>query len=70
MSIDNFVYKSDMTIFVGNNFDVIAANLFKTFREFDAKKIDIVLVHGISRNGLGLGIMNRLEKAAYKKIKI
>lgn len=70
MSTDNFAYKSDMTIFVGDNFDAISANLFKTFREFDAKKIDIVLVHGISRSGLGLGIMNRLEKAAYKKIKI
>ena len=70
MSTENGAYKSDMTIFIGCNFDTIAANLFKTFREFDVKKIDVVLVQGISRNGLGLGIMNRLGKAAYKKIKI
>lgn len=70
MSISNKKYKSDMTVFLGKNLDVIAANLFNTFREFDIKKIDIILVQGISRKGLGLGIMNRLEKAAYKKIKI
>ncbi|MBM2820181.1 MAG: hypothetical protein HW410_1864 [Nitrosarchaeum sp.] len=70
MSTENFVYDSDVTIFIGSNFDVIAANLFKTFREFDARKVDIVLACGINRKGLGLGIMNRLGKAAYKKIKV
>ncbi|MEX0861515.1 L-threonylcarbamoyladenylate synthase [Nitrosopumilus sp.] len=70
MSISNTKYKSDMTVFLGNKLDVLAANLFNTFREFDVKKIDVILVHGINRKGLGLGIMNRLEKAAYKKIKI
>jgi len=70
MTAVNTRYKSNMTVFLGNNLDVIAADLFKTFREFDTKKIDIVLVQGISRKGLGLGIMNRLGKAAYKKIKI
>jgi L-threonylcarbamoyladenylate synthase len=61
--------KSDMTRFIGNNPEKIAANLFKSFREFDSRKIDIVLAQGISHKGLGLGIMNRLAKAAYKKIK-
>lgn len=64
-----FVAKSDMNRFVGTRPDAIAANLFKAFREFDAKKIDIILAQGISQKGLGLGIMNRLGKAAYKKIK-
>jgi L-threonylcarbamoyladenylate synthase len=61
--------KSDMTRFVGKNPNKIAANLFRSFREFDAKKIDIVLAQEISQRGLGLGIMNRLGKAAYKKIR-
>src|SRR5574338_98360 len=69
LSTDKAKQKSDMTRFVGASPDVIAANLFRAFREFDAKKIDIVLAHGISHQGLGLGIMNRLGKAAYKKIK-
>lgn len=65
----NIPYKSDMTRFVGADFSTIASNLFRTFREFDARKIDIILAQGISHEGLGLGIMNRLGKAAYKKIK-
>lgn len=70
LSTTNTRYKSDMTVFLGKKLDVVASNLFKTFREFDGKKIDVILVQGISRKGLGLGIMNRLGKAAYKKIKI
>lgn len=61
--------RSDLSRFIGSNPSTIAANLFKSFREFDEKKIDIILAQGISQKGLGLGIMNRLGKAAYKKIK-
>jgi hypothetical protein len=38
MTTTNTRYKSDMTVFLDNNFDIIAANLFKIFREFDTKK--------------------------------
>jgi L-threonylcarbamoyladenylate synthase len=65
-----FSQKADMVKYVGSNFGEIAANLFKALREFDSKKIDIILAQGISKKGLGLGIMNRLGKAAYKKIVI
>jgi L-threonylcarbamoyladenylate synthase len=65
----NHAYKVDMTRFVGNSPDKVAANLFKVFREFDEKKIDIILVL-VSKKGLGLGVMNRLDKAAHKKIKV
>lgn len=47
-----------------------ATNLFKIFREFDSKKVDVILVQGVPRKGIGLGIMNRLGKAAYMKIKV
>ena len=70
LSTERNYIKSDMTRFIGNNPDRIAANLFKSFREFDERKIDIVLAQGISHKGLGLGIMNRLGKAAYKKIRV
>jgi hypothetical protein len=33
-------------------------------------KIDVVIAQGIRRKGLGLGIMNRLSKASYKKINV
>ncbi len=71
MTVDKtFAQKADIVKYVGSSFDKIAANLFKTLREFDSKKIDIILAQGISKKGLGLGIMNRLSKAAYKKIKV
>ncbi|MBM2851654.1 MAG: hypothetical protein HW420_201 [Candidatus Nitrosotenuis sp.] len=66
----NHTYKADMTRFVGSSPDKIAANLFKVFREFDEGKMDVILAHGISKKGLGLGVMNRLDKAAHKKIKV
>ncbi|MEW6044730.1 MAG: L-threonylcarbamoyladenylate synthase [Thermoproteota archaeon] len=62
--------RSDLTKYLGASHAKIAVNLFEAFREFDAKKIDVVLAWGISRAGLGLGIMNRLSKAAYKRIKV
>lgn len=62
--------KSDLTKYLGPSHEKIAASLFEAFREFDAKKIDVVLAQGISKTGLGLGIMNRLGKAAYKKIQV
>lgn len=66
----NHAYDADMTRFVGNSPDKIAANLFKAFREFDAQGIDVILAHGVSRKGLGLGIMNRIGKAAHKRIRV
>jgi len=66
----NHTYKADMVRFVGDSPSRIAANLFKVFREFDEGKIDIILAHGISKKGLGLGVMNRLGKAAHMKIKV
>ncbi|MEM3007436.1 MAG: L-threonylcarbamoyladenylate synthase [Candidatus Nitrosotenuis sp.] len=66
----NYLQRSDLTKYLGTSYAEIAANLFEAFREFDAKKIDVVLAQGISKTGLGLGIMNRLGKAAYKKIQV
>lgn len=66
----DFSQKADMIKYVGSDFSEIATNLFKILREFDSKKIDVILAQGISQKGLGLGIMNRLGKAAYKKIKV
>lgn len=53
----------------GSDYDRLAAVLFKTFRDFDSRKIDVILVQAVPKRGIGLGIMNRLEKAAYRKIR-
>jgi len=46
----------------------VAANLFASFRRFDALGVDIILAEGFEAVGLGLAIMNRLRKAAGYRI--
>lgn len=54
-----------------NNASEIAANLFKVLREFDEKNMEIILAESVSSSGIGLAIMNRLNKAAgYNIIKV
>ncbi|UCD39979.1 MAG: threonylcarbamoyl-AMP synthase, partial [Candidatus Bathyarchaeota archaeon] len=43
---------------------MIAKNLFRLLRQFDKEKVDIIIVEGVSLEGLGLAVMNRLRKAA------
>lgn len=64
----NHNYKTGAIKFIGKDCDAIAKNLFKTFREFDKEKIDLIIAEGVSDNGLGLAVMNRLRKASYKII--
>ena len=54
--IFNYGYKNDK--------EEISRILFSKLRDFDRLSIDLILVQGIDKEGLGLGIMNRLEKAA------
>lgn len=65
---DKSRYDVDELIFVGSGPEKFASSLFKTFRKFDSKKISVILVQSVPKEGLGMGIMNRLEKAAAKKI--
>lgn len=49
----------------------ISSNLFSILRKFDRLGVDEILAEGISREGLGLAVMNRLYKAAgYNIIKV
>lgn len=66
-------YQGAEVISLGNrkNASEIAANLFKVLREFDEKKTEIILAESVSSSGIGLAIMNRLNKAAgYNIIKV
>lgn len=54
--IFNYGYKNDK--------EEISRILFSKLRDFDRLNIDLILVQGIDKEGLGLGIMNRLEKTA------
>lgn len=49
---------------------IIASNLFDVLRSFDSSKVDIILSESFDDNGIGGAIMNRLGKAASKKIEL
>jgi L-threonylcarbamoyladenylate synthase len=59
-------YKADVVKSFGSREDpaTIAKNLFRLLREFDQEKVDIIIAEGISLQGLGLAVMNRLRKAS------
>ncbi|KXZ40537.1 L-threonylcarbamoyladenylate synthase [Alkalithermobacter thermoalcaliphilus JW-YL-7 = DSM 7308] len=55
-------------ISLGKDINDVARNLFKTLREMDKRKIDIVYSESFDTKGLGQAVMNRLNKAAGYKI--
>ena len=57
-------YGERTTLNMGNNPADVAANLFALLRKCDEMGLKEVFVEGMSEEGLGTAIMNRLEKAA------
>jgi L-threonylcarbamoyladenylate synthase len=59
-------YRADTVKSLGSRFNlaVVAQNLFRLLREFDAENVDVIIAEGVSTEGLGLAVMNRLRKAA------
>jgi len=56
--------------FIGKTKKLIASNLYKTFREFDDQKINVIIMREIDNSDLGFAIMNRLRKAASEIITV
>jgi len=53
------------------NLNTIAKKLFKELREFNETSVDIILAESVPLDGIGLAIMNRLQKASnYHIIKV
>ncbi|MCX8129571.1 MAG: L-threonylcarbamoyladenylate synthase [Clostridia bacterium] len=50
------------------NPETIASSLFKALRTFDEKGVDVILAEAVDKSGIGMAIMNRLNKAAGYKI--
>lgn len=63
-----FYQKADLVLVPGSrkNLEKIAQNLFKTLREFDKTKVDIILAESFPEKGIGFAIIHRLKKAAEK----
>ncbi len=59
-------YHADVVVSMGNrhNLLTVAQNLFRLLREVDAQGVDVIVAEGVSSEGLGLAVMNRLRKAA------
>jgi L-threonylcarbamoyladenylate synthase len=59
-------YQADVVKSLGNrsNLEVVAQNLFRFLREVDAENVDVIIAEGVSSDGLGLAVMNRLRKAS------
>lgn len=54
-----------------DNLNEIAKNLFETLRKCDDLGVEYILCQGFEEDGVGLAIMNRLNKAAgYDIIKV
>lgn len=66
-------YQVDVVETMGSRFntDIVARNLFGRLRELDAKGLDVIIAEGLSTDGLGLAVMNRLRKASgYNIVKV
>ena len=59
-------YQADVVKSLGSRFNLatVAQNLFRLLREVDAEKVDVIIAEGVSSEGLGLAVMNRLRKAS------
>ena len=63
-------YDADIVKIAGSRADprTIARNLFEILRGFDDQRVDIILVEGVETKGIGLAIMDRLERAAGHRV--
>jgi L-threonylcarbamoyladenylate synthase len=59
-------YRADVVVSLGSRSDLatVAQSLFRLLREVDAQGVDVILAEGVSSEGLGLAVMNRLRKAS------
>lgn len=59
-------YEADVIKSLGSrrNLGIVATNLFRLLRDFDIENVDVIIAEGVSVEGLGLAVMNRLRKAS------
>lgn len=56
-------YKTDSKLDMGDSLEDISKNIFTLLRKVDKYNVDLVIIEGVKREGLGLAIMNRLIRA-------
>ncbi len=65
-------YPGERVVILGSRRDPerAAAALFASLRDLDRSGIEVILAEGIPRRGLGLAVMDRLERAAREIVKL
>lgn len=63
-------YANGLVLEVGSRHDLgtVAAKLYAVLRQFDSAGVDVILAEGFPAEGLGVAVMNRLNKAAGQSI--
>ena len=68
-NFDKYVTKNKIKM--GNSLDEMAHNIFSILRQVDNYNVDIVIIEGMQKDGLGLALNNRLLRACeYNYIEI
>ena len=62
--VDNYVADSILPCGKRTELQTVATALYSTLRTFDEKEVDVIFAESFPYEGVGLAIMNRLEKAA------
>ncbi len=63
-SVSEKEYEADYIENLGYSKNEIAKNLFNSLRKFDELNLDLIIAEGVDEEGIGLAIMNRLQKAS------
>jgi L-threonylcarbamoyladenylate synthase len=63
-SVSERKYPADHIENLGYSKNEIAKNLFDILRRFDELNLDLIIAEGVDEEGIGLAIMNRLQKAS------
>ena len=56
-------YNTKNKLDMGDNLEEISKNIFTLLRKVDSYNVDLVIIEGVKKEGLGLAIMNRLIRA-------
>lgn len=56
-------YNINNKLDMGDTLEEISKNIFTLLRKVDSYKVDLVIIEGVKKEGLGLAIMNRLIRA-------
>ena len=56
-------YSTENKLDMGDSLEEISKNIFTLLRKVDSYDVDLVIIEGVKKEGLGLAIMNRLIRA-------